>query len=196
MYQSNRSFNIPPRAYPGHLTSFPAREGGNLINLVFPGQAFDHYLLGVGNLIASLDFMLRVVLIPRGVIKSWRRQAFMHSKQKIPDSWRTGWKAKACTSFVLYLKVFKNHLYYLWNVRVLFPDLLNYVYIHSFRSIIKATEKYPGGGGIWSPGMDLWWGIWTAFRPREGDFEQKFSKTSNARGLARGGCWSFDLTGT
>ena len=47
----------PPRAYPGHLTSFPAREGGNLINLVFPG-----------NLIASLDFMLRVALIPRGVI--------------------------------------------------------------------------------------------------------------------------------
>ena len=29
MYQSNRSFNIPPpRAYPGHLTSLPAREGG------------------------------------------------------------------------------------------------------------------------------------------------------------------------
>ena len=27
----------PPRAYPGHLTSFPAREGGNLMNLVFPG---------------------------------------------------------------------------------------------------------------------------------------------------------------
>ena len=27
----------PPRAYPGHLTSFPAWEGGNLINLVFPG---------------------------------------------------------------------------------------------------------------------------------------------------------------
>ena len=34
--------------------------------------------------------------------------------------------------------------------------------------MIKATEKFPGGGGIWSPGMDLWWGIWTAFRPREG----------------------------
>ena len=33
----------PPRAYPGHLTSFPAREGGNLMNLVFPGA---------GNLIA------------------------------------------------------------------------------------------------------------------------------------------------
>ena len=37
MYQSNRSFNTPPpRANPLHLTSFPAREGGNLINLVFP----------------------------------------------------------------------------------------------------------------------------------------------------------------
>ena len=36
MYQSNQSLNIP-RAYPGHLTSFPAREGGDLMNLVFPG---------------------------------------------------------------------------------------------------------------------------------------------------------------
>ena len=27
----------PPRAYPGHLTCFPVREGGNLMNLVFPG---------------------------------------------------------------------------------------------------------------------------------------------------------------
>ena len=25
---------------------------------------------------------------------------------------------------------------------------LNHVYIHSFRSIIEATEKFPGGGGI------------------------------------------------
>ena len=43
----------------------------------------------------------------------------MHSKRKIPDSWRTGWKAKACTSFALYLKVFKNHLYYLGHGSVL-----------------------------------------------------------------------------
>ena len=26
--------------------------------------------------------------------------------------------------------------------------LLNHIYIHSFRSIIEATEKFPGGGGI------------------------------------------------
>ena len=31
MYQSNRSLNIPPKACPGRLTSFPAREGGNLM---------------------------------------------------------------------------------------------------------------------------------------------------------------------
>ena len=29
-----------------------------------------------------------------------------------------------------------------------------------------------------------------------GEFEQKLSKNSNARGVARGGCLSFDLTGT
>ena len=62
------STSPPSQAYPGHLTYFPAREGGNLINLVFRGRAFDHYSLGMGNLIASLDFMLGVALIPRGVI--------------------------------------------------------------------------------------------------------------------------------
>ena len=113
--------------------------------------------------------------------KSWRGQALMRSKRKrIPHSWRTGWKAKACTSFGLYLKVLKNHLYYLWHVRVL---SINHVYICSFRRITEVTEKFPGGGGVWSPGIDLWWGIWTAFRPREGGgFEQKFSKNSNAQG--------------
>ena len=44
--QGNTSGNVgvksklrhPPREYPGHLTPFPAREGGNLIILVFPGR--------------------------------------------------------------------------------------------------------------------------------------------------------------
>ena len=71
----------------------------------------------------------------------------MHSKRKIPNSWRTGGKAKACTSFALYLKAFKNHLFYLRHVRVL---SIKPFYVHSFRSIIiiEATEKFPGGGGI------------------------------------------------
>ena len=51
--------------------------------------------------------------------KSWQKQTLMHSKRKIPDSWRTGWKAKTYTSIALYLKVFKNHLYYVRHVRVL-----------------------------------------------------------------------------
>ena len=38
----------PSRAYPGHLTSFPAREGGNLINLVFPGAGIWSLLIGGG----------------------------------------------------------------------------------------------------------------------------------------------------
>ena len=70
MYQSNRSLNIPPPGITGHLTSFPAREGGREFDeLSLPqGGAFDHYSKGVGNLIASFDFMLRAALIPRGVI--------------------------------------------------------------------------------------------------------------------------------
>ena len=68
MYQSNRSFNIPapPWAYPGHLTPFVVREGGNLI--------------------ACLDVMLRD--------KSWRRwrrrQTLMNSKEKIAYLCRIG----------------------------------------------------------------------------------------------------------
>ena len=34
--------------------------------------------------------------------------------------------------------------------------------------------------------MDLWWGIWTTFRPGEGGFEQKFSRNSKPRGLPGG----------
>ena len=38
-----------PRAYPGHLMSFPAREGGNLIYLlIFPGAGIWSLLIGGG----------------------------------------------------------------------------------------------------------------------------------------------------
>ena len=36
------------------------------------GRAFDDHSLGVGNLIASFDFMLRGMLIPRGLISHGR----------------------------------------------------------------------------------------------------------------------------
>ena len=122
--------------------------------------------------------------------RSWWRQVLMHSKQKIPDSWRTGRKAKACTSFALYLKVFKNHLYYLWHVRVF---SINHVYIHGFRSIVEATEKFHGGGGIWSPGMNLWWGIWTAFRPREGGIWTKIFQNFKCPGGCPGGMFKLRI---
>ena len=137
--------------------------------------------------------------------KSWARQALMHLKLNIPDSWWTGWKAKACKSFALYLKKqrlakallctwrYSRTIYIIFGMYECYP--LNHVYIRSFRSIIEATEKFPWGGGIWSPGMDLWWGIWTAFRPREGEFQQNFSNIQMPEGCA-GGCLSFDLTGT
>ena len=38
----------PPRAYPGHLISFPAREGGNLMNLSSPGRGIWSLLIGGG----------------------------------------------------------------------------------------------------------------------------------------------------
>ena len=68
MYQSNRSLNIPPRAYPGHLTSFAAWEGGNLMNLVFPGVGHlitTHRGWRIGSL-GSISCC--IALIPRGVI--------------------------------------------------------------------------------------------------------------------------------
>ena len=50
-----------------------------------------------------------------------------------------------------------------------------------------ASEKFPGSGGIWSPGRDLWWGIWTAFRPREGgNLNKYFTKIQMPGGLPGG----------
>ena len=74
------------------------------------GEALDHHSYGLGNLIASLDFMLRVAFI-QWVDKSWRRrrrQTFMNWKENIAYSWRIDWKAKAYTNFVPYLKVFRQ----------------------------------------------------------------------------------------
>ena len=69
MYQSNRSLNIPPPGLPRafDVSSCPGGREFDELSLS-RGGAFNHYSQGVGNLITSLDFMLRVVLIPRGVI--------------------------------------------------------------------------------------------------------------------------------
>ena len=83
---------------------------------------------GVGNLIASLDFMLRVALIPPGVIShaDWLKSKGLHKLFSVFEGIQEPFiLSLACKSVVL-----------------------NHVYIHSFWSIIKATEKFPGGGGI------------------------------------------------
>ena len=54
--------------------------------------------------------------------------------------------------------------------------VFNHVYIHSFRNIIKATEKFPGGGGIW-----------TAFRLREGGIWTKILQKIQMPGGCPGG---------
>ena len=105
-------------------------------------------------------------------------------KAKDTRSWRTGWKAKACTGFALYLKVFKNHLYYLCQVRVL-----------SIKPCLH-TQLPEHNRSYWKVSRD--WGIdhleWTyngafeqLFDLGRGEFEEKFSKNSNAWGIARVG---------
>ena len=55
---------------PGILQAFFSCPGGRKFDELsfLGGWAFDHYSQGVGNLIASLDFNLRVALIPHGML--------------------------------------------------------------------------------------------------------------------------------
>ena len=67
--------------------------------------------------------------------------------------------------------------------------VLNHVYIHSFRSIIKATEKFPGGWRhliTWNGPM---MGHLNSFSASGGgNLNKNFAKNTNARGLPGGGC--------
>ena len=55
---------------PGILQAFFSCPGGREFDelSLLGGWEFDHYSQGVGNLIVSLDFMLRVALIPYGML--------------------------------------------------------------------------------------------------------------------------------
>ena len=85
MNQSNRSLNIPPRAYPGHLTPLPAQEGGHLMTSLRGGEFDRHPRF---HAMSRTDF--------KWVDKSWRRgrrgrrQTLMNLKEKIAYSWRIG----------------------------------------------------------------------------------------------------------
>ena len=64
---------------------------------------------------------------------------------------------------------------------------LNHVYIRSVRSIIEATEKLLGVGGIWSAGMVLWWGRFEQlFGLGRGEFSKNFPKIQMPGGCPGG----------
>ena len=190
MYQSNRSLNIPPPGIPWAFDVFSCPGGREFDELSLPRVGHlitSHRGWGIWSLVSISCHESRVINNhgedKPSCIQSERYpiRGGLAEKQRLAQALFCIWR-------------YSRAIYIIFGMYEC--CLLNHVYIHSFRSIIKATEKFPGGGDIWSPGMDLWCGIWTAFRPREGRIFQKFSKNSNARGLPGGGCWSFDLTGT
>ena len=62
-----------------------------------------------------------------------------------------------------------------------------------FRSIIEATEKFPGVGAFDHLERTYDGAFEQLFSLGRGEFEQKFSKNSNARGLPGGGGGMFKL---
>ena len=96
-------------------------------------------------LTASLNFMLRIALISEECSNDGEDNP---SRLKAKDTpFVKDWvKKKGCTSFVLYLNVFKNHFHYLWHVGLLSRYLINHVYIKSFQGIIKLPKSFPGVG--------------------------------------------------
>jgi len=88
----------------------------------------------------------------------------------------------------------------MWSLGSRWCGLLNHVYIHSFTSIIEATEKlkqqprnFPGGGGISLPEMDLCpdEAFEQLFGPGKrggggGDFNKNFPKIQMPGGLPWG----------
>ena len=97
------------------------------------------------NLIASFDFMSRVARILRGVTNhgGTSLDAFKAKDTRVVADWlESKGLYKLCSVFEGIQEPF-----------VLSSACKRVVYkpclvIHSFRSIIEATEKFPGGGGI------------------------------------------------
>ena len=136
----------------------------------------------MGNLIAGLDFMLRVALIPRGVkvMPKTSLHAFKAKDTRFVGDWL---KSKGLHKlFSVFEGIEEPFILSLASKSV----VLNHVYIHSFRSIIKATEKFPGEGAF----DHLEWTYDGAFEQLfglgRGEFEQKVCKKYKCPGVARG----------
>ena len=146
-----------------------------MINLVFPGA---------GHLIGSLDLMLRIALIPRGVINHGEDKPSCIQSARYPIRGGLAEKQRVFTSFVLYLKVLKNHLYYLWHVRVLSikPCLHTQLPEHN-----KLPKRFPGWGHLitWNGPM---MGHLNSFSASGGrNLNKNFPKIQMPRGGCPGG---------
>ena len=97
-------------------------------------------------------------------------------------------------AFKANLKVFKNHLYYLWHVRVLSikPCLHTQLPEHN-----KSYRKFSQGWGHLITWNGPIMGHLNSFLASgEGNLNKNFPKIQMPGGLPGGGCLSFDLTGT
>ena len=138
--------------------------------------------------------MLQVALIPHGVINHGEDKPSCIGSKRYPIHGGLAEKQRLAQALFCIWR-YSRTIYIIFGMQEC--CLLNHVYIHSFRSIIKATEKFLRGGDISLPGMELWWGIWTAFWPRDGGIWTKiFQKFKCLGGCLGGGCWSSDFTGT
>ena len=102
-------------------------------------------------------------------------------------------KSKGLHKLVLYLKVFKNHLYYLWHVRVLFIKPCSHTQLPEHGKSYRNVSRGWGHLITWNGPM---MGHLNSFSASGGRNLNKNKKNAIARGVARGRCWSFDLTGT
>ena len=85
-------------------------------------------------MIASLDFMLRVALIPRGAINHGDDKPSCIQSERYPIRGGLAEKAKACTSFVLYL----NRLRFVGFV----PEILR---VRNFVNVMQIRERNEEG---------------------------------------------------
>ena len=95
-------------------------------------------------------------------------------------SWQSGWKPKAYTSFVPYLKVFKDGLYL-----ITFEKMACLQHVRVSEKLKQLSGNFPKGGGE---------GNWAAFRPGEGGIWAKiFQKIKMPGGLPGGGMWKLQF---
>ena len=103
-------------------------------------------------------------------------------------------KSKGLNKLVLYLKVFKNHLYYLWHVRMLSIKPCLHTQLPEYNKSYRKVSRGWGHLISWNGPM---MGYLNSFSASGGaNFPKIFQKFKCPGGWLGGGCWSFDLTGT